>query len=131
MHPGIFIPVGGYQFNETIANFGTDPSATLSFSGSAASGDFYDGSIRSLRGSIGYRKGRNLTWTGSWARNFIELPVGDCNTDLVGLLSTSSTGLYVVFNTANLTRDYLDPHDAQRRTLSRALFVKFNYLLDY
>ncbi|MDA1314223.1 MAG: DUF5916 domain-containing protein [Acidobacteria bacterium] len=164
VHPGIFIPVGGYQFNETIANFGTDPSATLSFSGSAASGDFYDGSIRSLRGSLGYRKGRNLTWTGSWARNFIELPVGDFNTDLMGLrfnwsftpksffqtfsqynsrteqighnvrlglLSTSSTGLYVVFNTANLTRDYLDPHDAQRRTLSRALFVKFNYLLDY
>jgi hypothetical protein len=164
VHPGIFVPVGRYQFNETIANFQTDPSETLFFGGNAASGDFYNGSIRSLRGSLGVRKGKNLTWTGSWVRNFIELPVDDFNTDLVGLrfnwsftpksflqtfsqynsrteqighnirlglLSTSSTGLYVVFNTANLTRDYLDPHEVERRTLSRALFIKFNYLLDY
>jgi hypothetical protein len=46
-------------------------------------------------------------------------------------LSTSSTGLFIVFNTATSTRDYFDPHDVQRRTMSRALFVKFNYLLDY
>ena len=164
VHPGIFIPAGRYPFGEVIANFETDPSATLFFSGNTAFGDFYNGSIRSLRGSLGYRKGSNLTWTGSWVRNFIELPAGDFNTDLVGLrfnwsftpksflqtfsqynsrteqighnvrlglLSTSSTGLYVVFNTANLTADYFDPHDVQRRTLSRALFVKFNYLLDY
>jgi len=164
VHPGIFVPVGRYQFNETIATFQTDPSKTLFFGGNAASGDFYNGSIRSLRGSLGVRKGKNLTWTGSWVRNFIELPVDDFNTDLVGLrfnwsftpksflqtfsqynsrtkqighnirlglLSTSSTGLYVVFNTANLTRDYLDPHEVERRTLSRALFIKFNYLLDY
>ena len=153
-----------YQFNETIANFQTDPSAPLFFGGNAASGDFYNGSIRTLRGSLGYRKGKNLTWTGSWVRNFIDLPVGNFDTDLVGLrfnwsltpksffqtfsqynsrteqighnvrlglLSTSSTGLFIVFNTANLTTDYLDPHEVQRRTLSRALFVKFNYLLDY
>jgi len=164
VHPGIFVPVGRYQFNETIVNAQSDPSATVFVSGNAASGDFYDGSIRSLRGSLGVRKGNNLTWTGSWVRNFIELPVGDFNTDLVGLrfnwsftpksflqtfsqynsrteqighnirlglLSTSSTGLYIVYNTANLTRDYLDPHEVERRTLSRALFIKFNYLLDY
>lgn len=164
VHPGIFVPVGRYQFSETIVNAQSDPSATLFVSGNAATGDFYDGTIRTLNGSLGVRKGNNLTWTGSWVRNFIELPVGDFNTDLVGLrfnwsftpksflqtysqynsrteqighnirlglLSTSSTGLYVVFNTANLTRDYLDPHDIQRRILSRALFIKFNHLLDY
>jgi hypothetical protein len=37
----------------------------------------------------------------------------------------------VVFNTSTATRDYFDPHDVQRRTLGRALFLKFNYLLDY
>ena len=164
VHPGVFIPIGRYQFNEMIANFQTDPSQPLFFGGNAASGDFYNGSIRTLRGSLGYRKGKNLTWTGSWVRNFIDLPMGDFDTDLVGLrfnwsltpksffqtfsqynsrtqqighnirlglLSTSSTGLFIVFNTANLTTDYLDPHEIQRRTLSRALFVKFNYLLDY
>ena len=132
--------------------------------GNVAVGDFYSGTIRTLNGRVGLRKGKNLTWVGSWVRNFIELPVGDFNTDLVGLrfnwaftpksflqtfsqynsrteqighnirlglLSTSSTGLFVVYNTTDLARDFFDPHEVQRRTLSRALFIKFNYLLDY
>jgi hypothetical protein len=164
VHPGIFVPVGGYPFNEVIANLGTDPSAPFFVSGNLAAGGFYDGTIRTLSGQGGYRRGQNLTWTGSWTRNIVDLPVGDFNTDLIGLrfnwsftpksylqtfsqynsasrqighnirlgiLSTSSTGLYVVFNTSTATRDYFDPHDVQRRTLGRALFVKFNYLLDY
>ena len=162
--PGIRVPAGRYRFSEVIANFGSDPSARFFVSGNAATGNFYDGTIRSLSVTGGYRRGKNLTWTGSWARNFIDLPVGDFNTDLVGLrfnwsftpksflqtfsqynsrtnqvghnvrlglLSTSSTGFFVVYNTRQLTRDFLDPHEIQRRTLSRALFVKFNYLLDY
>ena len=162
--PGVFVPIGRYRFSEVIGNFGTDPSARFFVSGNAATGNFYDGTIRSLRATGGYRRGKKLTWTGSWARNFIDLPVGDFTTDLVGLrfnwsftpkrflqtfsqynnrtnqvghnvrlglLSTSSTGFFVVYNTAQLTRDFLDPHEIQRRTQSRALFVKFNYLLDY
>jgi hypothetical protein len=164
VNPGVFVPMGRYGFNEWIANYGTDPSASLFLSGNVAVGDFYDGTIRTVSFQGGYRKGSNLTWIGSWVRNFIRLPVSDFNTDLIGLrfnwsftpksflqtlsqynsqtgqighnirlglLSTSSTGLFVVFNTANATRDYLDPHQVERRTLSRALFVKFNYLLDY
>lgn len=164
VHPDIFIPVGRYQFNEWITNFQTDPSATVYVGGNVAVGDFYSGTIRTLNGRVGLRKGKNLTWVGSWVRNFIELPVGDFNTDLVGLrfnwsftpksflqtfsqynsrteqighnirlglLSTSSTGLFVVYNTTDLSRDFFDPHEVQRRTLSRALFIKFNYLLDY
>ena len=46
-------------------------------------------------------------------------------------MSTSSTGLFIVFNNTNATHDYTDPHEVRRRTVSRALFVKFNYLLDY
>ncbi len=49
----------------------------------------------------------------------------------LGLMSTSSTGLFIVFNNTNATHDYTDPHEVRRRTVSRALFVKFNYLLDY
>jgi hypothetical protein len=164
VNPGVYVPLGRYAFNEWIANYGTDPSATLFLSGTAAAGDFYDGTIRTLSFQGGYRRGSNLTWIGSWVRNFVRLPVGDFNTDLIGLrfnwsftpksflqtlsqynsqtgqighnirlgiLATSSTGLFVVFNTANATRDYFDPHQVERRTLSRALFVKFNYLLDY
>ena len=112
----------------------------------------------------GIRKGQNLTWSGGYARNFIDLPAGDFTTDLIGfrfnwsftpkrylqtftqynsrtgqvgtnirfaLLSTSSNGLFVVYNTRAATVDYLDPNNHERTTLSRALFVKFNYLFDF
>ncbi len=164
VHPGIFVPVGRYPFDELIANYQTDPSAPLFLRGNAAVGDFYNGTIRTLNFEGGYRHGRNLTWTGTFVRNFVRLPVGDFNTDLVGLrfnwsftpksfiqtfsqynsttnqighnirlalLSTSSTGLFVVYNTATSTTDFRDPHDIERRTLSRALFIKFSHLLDY
>jgi hypothetical protein len=164
VNPGVYVPMGRYGFNEWIANYGTDPSATFFVSGNAAAGDFYDGTIRTVSFQGGYRRGSNLTWIGSWVRNYVRLPVNEFNTDLIGLrfnwsftpksflqtlsqynsqtrqighnirlglLSTSSTGLFVVFNTANATRDYFDPHQVERRTLSRALFVKFNYLFDY
>jgi Domain of unknown function (DUF5916) len=162
--PGISIPVGRYQFNEIVLNYSTDPSATFFLSGNLAKAGFYDGTLRTINTTLGYRKSQNLTWTGSWVRNFIDLPEGYFNTDLVGLrfnwsftpksylqtfsqfnsrtnqighnirlafLSTSSTGLYVVYNTGISTRDFTDPHDVERRTLNRALFIKFNYLLDY
>ena len=49
----------------------------------------------------------------------------------LGLLSSASTGLYVVYNTSNSTTPLPDSHRLPRRTLTRALFVKFNYLFDY
>jgi len=49
----------------------------------------------------------------------------------LALLSTSSTGLYVVYNSHVSTVDYLDPHEVERRTLNRALYIKFNYLFDF
>ncbi len=49
----------------------------------------------------------------------------------LGLLSTSSTGLFVVYNAGLLMRDYLDPHSVERRIETQAFYVKFNYLLDY
>ena len=162
--PGVLIPVGAYQYGETIANFQSDPSAVLFGGGSFAKGEFYSGGITSFSFTGGVRKGQNLTWTLTWARNNIDLPVGVFHTDLaslrfnwsitpksyfqtlsqysnrtnrlshnirLGLLSTSSTGLFVVYNTGMLMRDYLDPHSVDRRLETQALFIKFNYLLDY
>ena len=162
--PGVRIPVGAYQFGETIANFQSDPSATFFGGGTFAVGDFYSGDITAYSLTGGARKGQNLTWTLTWARNIIDLPVGEFHTDLaslrfnwsitpksyfqtlsqysnrtnrlshnirLGLLSTSSTGLFVVYNTGMLMRDYLDPHSTDRRLETQAFFVKFNYLLDY
>ena len=47
------------------------------------------------------------------------------------LLSTSSNGLYIVFNTRSITVDYTDPHNSDRVTLSRALIVKYNYRFNF
>ena len=162
--PGVEIPAGRYQFGETIANFQSDPSAPLFGGGTLAIGDFYSGDITAFSFSGGVRKGQNLTWTLTWARNDIELPMASFKTDLaslrfnwsitpksyfqtlsqysnrtnqlshnlrLGLLSTSSTGLYVVYNTGMLMRDYVDPHSVERRVETQAFFIKFNYLLDY
>ena len=158
------IPEGRYQFGETIANFQSDPSAPLFGGGTFAIGDFYSGDITAYSLTGGVRKGQNLTWTLTWSRNFIDLPVGKFHTDLaslrfnwsitpksyfqtlsqysnrtnqlshnvrLGLLSTSSTGLFLVYNTGMLMRDYVDPHSVERRIETQAFFVKFNYLLDY
>ena len=162
--PGINVPEGAYQFGETIANFQSDPSAVAFGGGSVAKGDFYSGDITAFSLTGGVRKGQNLTWTLTWARNMIDLPVGAFNTDLaslrfnwsistksyfqtlsqysnrtnqmshnlrLGLLSTSATGLFVVYNTGMLMRDYIDPHSVERRLETHAFFIKFNYLLDY
>ncbi len=47
------------------------------------------------------------------------------------LLSTSSNGLYIVFNTRAITVDFTDPHNIDRVTLSRALIVKYNYRFNF
>ncbi len=162
--PGILIRPGRYAYNEVVLNYGTDPTATLFALGNFSVGRFYGGDIRTINFSGGVRKGRNITWTGSYLRNFIRLPEGSFTTDLVGfrfnwsftpksyiqsftqynsvtgqvgsnvrlaLLSTSSTGFFLVYNTRVATVDYFDPHEAERRTVSRALFFKFNYLFDF
>jgi uncharacterized protein DUF5916 len=163
--PGINIKPGAYHYSETVVNFATDPSAVLFASGNTAIGDFYGGTIRTINANGGYRIGYDYTFTGSYVHNWIRLPEGNFNTDLVGwrfnwalssksyfqsflqynsrsnqiglnirlgLLSTSSTGLFVVYNSRVSTIDYSDPHDnMERRTLSRAFFVKYNYLFDF
>ena len=164
VHPGIFVQPGSYRFNDVRADFNGDPTRTLFWTSEIARGDFYDGSLTSVNLGGGIRKGPNLTWTGTYARNFVRLPAGDFNTDLIGLrwnwsftsksylqtfsqynsvarqfghnirlafLSSSSTGLFIVFNTAHASYVFNDPHGMDRRTASRALIIKFNHLLDF
>jgi hypothetical protein len=67
-----------------VANFSTDPSAVLFASGNTAIGDFYGGTIRTINANGGYRIGYDFTFTGSYVRNWIRLPEGNFNTDLLG-----------------------------------------------
>ncbi|MBK5291621.1 MAG: carbohydrate binding family 9 domain-containing protein [Acidobacteriia bacterium] len=162
--PGILIPPGRYGYSEMVVNYGTDQTAKMFATGNASAGRFYGGTIRTINFNGGVRKGQNITWTGSYIRNFITLPEGAFTTDLIGLrfnwsftpksylqaftqynsrsnlvganirlavLSTSSTGFFLVYNTRVATVDYFDPHEVERRVLSQALFFKFNYLFDF
>ncbi|MSO23423.1 MAG: hypothetical protein EXQ58_09255 [Acidobacteria bacterium] len=163
--PGISVRPGAYRYNETVANFSTDPSAVLFASGNTAIGDFYGGTIRTVNANGGYRIGYDYTFTGSYVHNWVRLPEGNFNTDLVGwrfnwalssksyfqsfiqynsrtnqvglnlrlgLLATSSTGLFIVYNSRVATIDYTDPHEhIDRRTLNCAFLVKYNYLFDF
>ncbi len=164
VHPGIYIPVGRYRFNDSRFDYNSDPSRTLFWTSEFSLGQFYNGTLKSVNLSGGVRSGPNLSWTGTYTRNFVDLPAGDFNTDLVGLrfnwsfssssylqtfsqynsvarqighnvrlaiLSRSAAGLFVVFNTAHATYQFNDPHGVDRRTQSRALFVKFTHLLDF
>jgi hypothetical protein len=162
--PGVVIRPGAYHYSEGVANFSTDPSASLFGGGNGAIGDFYSGTIRTISLNGGYRIGYDYTFTGNYVHNWIHLPEGDFDTDLagfrfnwalspksylqsfiqynsrtnqvginirLGLLSTSSSGLFVVYNSRVATIDYIDPHEMVRRTLSRGLLVKYNRLFDF
>jgi hypothetical protein len=162
--PGVKIAPGRYGFSQFDMSASTNQSALRFANGSLVVGDFYSGTIRTLNLSGGVRKGANLTWSGSYSRNFVDLREGDFTTDLIGfrfnwsftsksylqtftqynsrinqvstnirfaLLSTSSNGLFVVYNTRAATTDYLDPHNQARTTLGRALLVKYTYLFDF
>ena len=82
---------------------------------------------------IGFR----FNWTFTPKRYFQTFVQYNSRTGQVGLntrlalLSTSSTGLFVVYNSRIATYDFFDPHEVQRRTMSRALFIKYNYLFDF
>jgi len=162
--PGINISPGRYGFSQIDFSASTNQSATRFASGAIVAGNFYSGTLRTLNLTGGVRKGANLTWSGSYTRNVVNLREGDFTTDLVGfrfnwsftsksylqtftqynsrinqvgtnirfaLLSTSSNGLFIVYNTRAVTMDYIDPHNQERTTLSRALLVKYTYLFDF
>ncbi len=164
VNPGVFIPVGKYRFDDSRFDYNSDPSRSVFWTAEVSLGQFYGGTLKSMNLSGGFRKGPNLTWTGTYTRNFVDLSAGKFNTDLVGLrfnwsfsptsylqtfsqynsvdglighnirlafLSRSATGLFIVFNTAHSTYDFNDPHGVDRRTVSRALIIKFNHLLDF
>jgi len=84
VYPGIKIAPGRYGFSQTDINVSTNQSARRFASGSIVAGNFYSGTIRTLNFSGGVRKGPNLTWSGSYARNVVNLREGDFTTNLVG-----------------------------------------------
>ena len=94
-------------------------------------GEFYDGTLRTVNLSAGVRRGPNFTWTGTYTRNFVDLPAGEFNTDLVGLRfnwSFSSSSYFQTFSQYNSVARQIG-HNLRLALLSRSatgLFVVFN-----
>jgi len=131
VNPGIFIPVGGYRYNDARFDYNSDPSRTVFWTSEFSLGQFYNGSLQSINLSGGVRRGPNLTWTGTYTRNFVDLPAGDFNTDLVGLRfnwSFSSSSYFQTFSQYNSVARQIG-HNVRLAVLSRSatgLFVVFN-----
>ena len=131
--------------NVSVGNFYSGTIRTLNFNGGYRRGQNITISGGYVRNFIRLREGAfntdlagvRFNWTftpKSYLQAFTQY---NSQTRQVGsnirlaVLSTSSTGLYVVFNTRGLTSDYLDPHAIPRRTLSRVLYFKYSYLFDF
>jgi hypothetical protein len=79
----ITIAPGQYDYNEYFILWRGDQSATLSFSGRAGSGDFYDGRKQSYQFGPTVRLSSRLNTTVTWSRNIIALQSGEYTTDLL------------------------------------------------
>lgn len=164
VNPGIFIPVGRYDFEEVAFNYSSDPSRMFFVEADYAFGDFYDGSLINYSAGLGYRPSAKISLVSTYNKNKIKLDYGDFDTELIGmrfnwsftpksylqafsqynsvsrqighnirfaLLSTSSSGLFVVYNTAHATYTFNDPHGVDRRRLSQALIIKYSRLMQF
>lgn len=159
VYSGVKILPGRYPYSQLAPSYTTNQSAKVFGSAGVIVGQFYNGTQKAVNLAGSIRKGEKLLWSGTYAHNIIDLPVGDFTTDLIGfrfnwsftpksyfqsftqynstthqvstnlrfaLLSTSSNGLYVVFNTRATTIDFTDPHNNDRLILNRAFIVKYN-----
>ena len=81
------LAAGDYDFVAVDGSFRTNQSRTLSGSGSASYGDFWNGARTSVGGGLTWKTGPYLTLTGSVNRNEIDLPVidGEFSTTLMSL----------------------------------------------
>jgi hypothetical protein len=164
VNPGVFIPVGRYDFGELAFNYSSDPSRMFFVEADYAFGEFYDGDLLNYSAGLGYRPSAKISLVTTYNKNKIKLDYGDFDTELIGmrfnwsftpksylqafsqynsvarqvghnirfaLLSTSSSGLFVVYNTAHATYTFNDPHGVDRRRLSQALIVKYSRLMQF
>src|SRR5262249_17505604 len=74
---------GQYDYTEWFILWRGDQSAVLSFTGRAATGDFYDGSKQTYQFGPNVRISSRLSMNVSWSRNVIALARGEYTTDLV------------------------------------------------
>lgn len=80
--PGLFLPVGLYNFDNWSFSLDSDSSANLFSRVSYSWGEFYTGNIQTLNVSSGIRSGSNFLISSRYVLNNVSLPQGDFATHL-------------------------------------------------
>ncbi len=117
--PGVTLPAGAYQWNESVMTFrsynGRKVSGTVGFN----LGDFYDGFRHTLNFAGELRPNKNLSFSPTYNYNNVDLAEGSFNTHLAGLRSNVS------FTASLLTSAYLQYTSAGQLA---ALQLRLNYI---
>ena len=117
--PGVTLPVGLYQWNAAGVGFSSFNGRKVSGSAGVSSGDFYNGTKRSLDLAGEFRPNKNTSFSSSYAFNDIDLVEGSFNTHLFGLRANVS------FTNNLLTSTFLQYNSKGELA---ALQVRFNYI---
>lgn len=109
--PGVVIPPGAYSFEEVNLELQSDQSRPVYASLNYTWGDFWDGTRKNLRTSVGFRLGARFSSGVSWDRNDVELGAGAFVTDLwrMRLSYDFNTSLFLsgLFQYDSLTNQFL------------------------
>lgn len=79
---GVIIPVGDYSFGAAILELATSQNRVFDVGLNYSDGDFFDGSIQSWGGSIGWRPTKHFGLSASYSLDDVELPQGNFTTRL-------------------------------------------------
>jgi hypothetical protein len=158
IHPGVFIPPGGYHFNQYEVTAASDPSAWLYGDMALGFGSFFDGDIESYDFIVGFRTGPDFVTELNFVNTQVDAPWGRFNTNLGRLRISYSFTPYrfiqaliqynsrdQVFssnirfgwtqpNGTGLYVVYNDGYTTPGETfdpLTRAFFVKYSYQFDF
>jgi len=88
--PGVTIPEGSYEHTEAQLRFHTDRGRPLSFSTFSKIGGFFGGTRTNMQPSVTFRTSDSFNVTTTWGYNYIALPNGEFQTNLISLRSAYS-----------------------------------------
>lgn len=150
------VPAGDYAFRRYFASASSDSSRKLSGSLNVDWGGYYEGTLRTIAGTLGIKPNFRFNLNMSYSRNVADTPFGDFTTDLIGarfiygFSPKAFFNAYIQYNSAsnqissnirfNWTHHplsdlyivYNDTRDTDRGELSeRAIIVKFTNLFSF
>jgi hypothetical protein len=101
IRPTVVLPIGDYEYLRYTLNANSDLSRAVSGTVSASAGEFWDGTSRSISGSVNLRPSHHLNVAATLNRNTAQLPSGDFSTTVVG------ARVFVGFNSNTFLSSFL------------------------